>query len=202
MATSLLPSFDLADTVRETAFALLWRDRRPVTGATLAAAIGLPPAEAERIVVGLAKAGWLDRDATGEITGSAGLSLTTGPHVLSRAAAEFRTWCAYDALGIAAATGVDATLSTACGQCSTPMRVSLVGGLPEPDQPARLWLAERGDDLRSSFCAPTVLLCTPWHGALWGTAHGQRGELLDLEAACRRGAVDWAGCAAAAVRLA
>src|SRR5207244_13561208 len=58
----------------------------------------------------LAGAGWLDRDEDGRVTGAAGLSLTTGPHRIALDGTDFRTWCAYDAIGIAAALGADAAI--------------------------------------------------------------------------------------------
>jgi len=68
--------------------------------------------------------------------------------------------------------------------------------------PERLWLAEAGEDLRGSFCAPTVLLCSEEHGAAWALAQGGRGRLLALDEASRVGATEWAACADAARRLA
>lgn len=47
-----------------------------------------------------------------------------------------------------------------------------------------------------------MLLCGHEHAAAWAEAQGERGRLLDLTAAARQGAADWAGCAIAAERLA
>ena len=145
-------------------------------------------------------AGWLDANEQGRITGAAGLSLTHGPHRLEIGDASFRTWCAYDALGIPAALNADGEIRTDCGRCGAPIELMLMRGVPERSGPERLWLADGAADLRGSFCTPTVLLCSDEHGAMWDDGQGGHGQLLDLLEASRRGAVDWADCAAAAAQ--
>jgi hypothetical protein len=201
MPKPLLPSVDSADRVREVAFALLVRDRRLIELCSLAAAGGLDVDTTSAAVDSLASAGWLDLTA-GRVSGAAGLSLDTGPHSLTLNGASFRTWCAYDALGIAAALAADAVLETTCGECGAAVVLAFEGGTPDRSGPERLWLAEGGGDLRRSFCAPTVLLCGAEHGSAWAETQGGRGSLLDLVEAARAGAADWAGCADAARRLA
>lgn len=197
----LLPAMDAAGLLREAGFALLLRDREPVEVTDLATAIGIDVVAAGSAVGTLAQAGWLDLDEAGRVVGAAGLSLATGPHHLILSDAPFRTWCAYDSLGIAAALAADAQIETACGRCGTPISLAFRGGVPDRSGPERLWLAEGGADLRGSFCTPTVLLCGEEHGAAWSQAQGHHGELLDLADGARRGGMEWAGCAAAARRL-
>ena len=163
----LLPAIDAAGLLREAGFALLLRDHRPVEVTDLAAAIGLPAVAAGAAVTTLAATGWLDIDDAGRVVGAAGLSLVTGPHRLTVGDAPFRTWCAYDSLGIAAALRADATLETTCGRCGALISLAFRGGVPERTGPERLWLADGGADLRGSFCTPTVLLCGEEHGAAW-----------------------------------
>lgn len=202
MDKPLLPTVDAAGLLREAAFAALVRDRRPPRLDDLARTTGLEPATVRDLTATLAAAGWLDQDEAGRITGAAGLSLTTGPHGLTLGGTPFRTWCAYDALGIAAALEADAQVATECGQCGVPIRIEFHGGVPERAGPERLWLSDGGEDLRGSFCTPTVLLCSEAHGAAWAGAQGGRGRLLDLAEGARQGGSDWAGCAAATRRLA
>ena len=201
MTKPLLPAGDAAGSLREAGFALLIRERRPVGLDELAAATGLGAAATREAVATLAGAGWLDV-ADGRVAGAAGLSLATGPHRLTLGGARFRTWCAYDALGIVAALAVHGRLRTACGQCGIEIALTFRAGMPDRSDPERLWLAEAGADLRGSFCTPTVLLCGDQHGTAWAAVHDGRGRLLDLDAASRAGGADWAGCAAAARRLA
>jgi hypothetical protein len=197
----LLPAIDAAGLLREAGFALLLRDRRPVEVADLATAIGIGPDVVAAAVTTLAQSGWLDLDDAGRVVGAAGLSLATGPHHLTLDDAPFRTWCAYDSLGITAALAADAHVETTCGQCGAPISLAFRGGVPERSGPERLWLADGGADLRGSFCTPTVLLCSEEHGAAWADAQGRRGRLLDLAEGARQGGADWAGCADAARRL-
>lgn len=168
----------------------------------MAAATGLSPEATHRAVSALAEAGWLDLDQQQRVTGAAGLSLANGPHRLTIGDASFRTWCAYDALGIPAALGADGEIETACGHCGAAISLTIQGGTPGRRGPEELWLADAaGGDLRGSFCTPTVLLCGHEHGIAWAEAHGGRGQLLDLAKAARLGAADWAGCTSAAERL-
>ena len=197
----LLPAIDAAGMVREAGFALLLRDHRPVEIADLARATGIDVEVARVTVSTLAQAGWLDLDDSGLVVGAAGLSLSTGAHLLWLGAKPFRTWCAYDSLGIAAALGGDAQIETTCGECHAPISLAFRAGSPERKGPERLWLADGGADLRGSFCTPTVLLCGEEDGAVWAAGQRGRGRLLDLGEGARQGGIDWAGCANAAKRL-
>lgn len=201
MTRSQLPAVDAAGLLREAGFALLLRHHRPIELDELAEATGLDVEATQAAVAALAEAGWLDV-VDGRVSGSAGLSLDIGPQRLRLGDASFRTWCAYDALGIAAALAVEAWLETTCGHCGAPIALTFRAGVPNRSGPERLWLAETGQDLRGSFCAPTVLLCGEAHGAAWAEAQGGRGRLLSLDEAARAGAVAWASCAAAARRMA
>ena len=133
MTKPLLPAVDAAGQLREVAFALLLRDRRPIQISALASATGLRP-EAVRETVGtLAGDGWLDLDDAGRVAGAAGLSLAAGPHRLTIDETPFRTWCAYDSLGIAAALGTDARVETTCAVCQAPIDLRFHGGVPEKE---------------------------------------------------------------------
>ncbi len=202
MTKPLPPAVDAAGQLREVAFALLLRDRRTIEGSELAAATGLRPDTICEAVATLAGAGWLDLDDAGRVTGAAGLSLATGPHRLTIGENAFRTWCAYDSMGIAAALKTDARVETTCAVCQAPIDLRFSDGEPERGGPERLWLADGGADLRDSFCTPTVLLCGGEHGVAWAEAQGGQGRLLDLTEAARLGGTDWAGCATAARLLA
>ena len=201
MNTPLLPSLDAPGLLREIAFGILIRDQRPIEIHDLASEARMKPEVVTAAVSALARGGWLDLDSVGRVTGSAGLSLAIGPHALTLGDAPFRTWCAYDALGIAAALRADALVETTCGHCLAPITLSFRSGEPDRSGPERLWLAEGGVDLRGSFCTPTVLLCNEGHGARWAERQAGRGRLLDLENATRLGAAAWVGCAATARRV-
>ncbi len=198
----LLPAIDRAGQLREVAFALLLTRSRALAVTDLAAAIDASISATTETIDRLAAAGWLDVDDEGRVVGAAGLSLTKGPHSLKFGdGKQFKNWCAYDSLGIAAALTADATVETACGACDRAIRISFVGGFPSGSGPELLWLADGGDDLRRSFCAPTVLLCGPEHAGAWAEAQNGQGRLLNVVEAARLGGIDWAGCAFEAERL-
>jgi alkylmercury lyase len=194
-----LPAIDAHERVREVAFAILLTESRAVTVDELVAASG--GADIATILDVLAASGWIDRSDDGRVTGSAGLSISDGPHHLTIGERPFRTWCAYDALGIPAALAASAQVETTCGVCGTAIVIPIIDGKPQRTGPERLWLAAGGDDLRTSFCTPTVLLCGSEHGAAWAAKNNRDGELLALDAAAERGATDWASAAEAAHRL-
>src|SRR3954447_13132513 len=125
----VLSAFDQGELVREIAFGLLLTRQRPITLAELSAASGM--ANLGPMLEALTDAGWVDRGIDGSVTGSAGLTLGSAPHALTIAGTTFRTWCAYDALGIPAALRENATVDTACGVCATPITLSIVSGQPE-----------------------------------------------------------------------
>ena len=192
-----LPAADLHERIREAAFALILTERRPITADEIAKATGAPEGALPGMLDQLASAGWIDRAAGGRITGSAGLSLTTGPHGIAIDGTHFRTWCAYDSIRIAAALRADAALRTTCAVCGAEIALDTQAGQPPADRPERLWLASGGTDLRGDFCDPTVLLCSPEHASVWAERQGGRGRAVDLGEAARLGAEGWASCAAA-----
>lgn len=197
----VLPAADLHAQIREAAFGLLLLHRRPVSAAELGAATGVPASTLGGVLDELGGAGWIDRAADGRVTGSAGLSLTTGPHRLEIDGAAFRTWCAYDAIGIAAALATDARIETECPVCGRTISIEMHHGRPTADRPERLWLAAGGASLRGDFCDPTVLLCSPEHVTIWAERQQGRGRTAELAEAATLGADAWASCAAAATNV-
>jgi Alkylmercury lyase len=191
-----LPASDLHKRIREAAFALLLTKRRPIAADEIAVASGVQEAVLPTLLNELARAGWLDRDEEDRVTGSAGLSLTTGAHRIQIDGAEFRTWCAYDSIGIAAALGSDARITTACAVCGVALSLDTRAGSPPAGRPERLWLAAGGTNLRGDFCDPTVLLCSSEHATIWAEQQRGRGRAVDLTEAAELGAEAWASCAA------
>ena len=113
------------DLVRHTAFALLVRDGRPVPVEQLATA---RPEELRgdalnEVLDRLVTIGHLDRDPSGAVVGAGGLTLGDGPHRLLLRGRDYRTWCAYDAIGIPAALGEEGAISTRCGVCGRAIAI-------------------------------------------------------------------------------
>jgi hypothetical protein len=198
----MLAAVDLHAKVREAAFALLLTERRPLEPDDVGRLVGMTGSAVSGLLDELRLVGWIDRDADGRVTGSGGLSLTDGPHRLTMEGSTFRNWCAYDSLGIAAALAADATITTACAVCGVTIELATAHGEPPTGRAERLWLADGGSDLRSDFCAPTVLLCSPEHADAWSVQQRGRGRAVDVVEAAELGAAAWAGCAetVAAVR--
>jgi hypothetical protein len=197
----VLPAADLHGRIREAGFALLLTNHRPVSADELATLTGVSATTLNDPLGELAAAGWIDRDGDGRVTGSAGLSLTTGPHRLEIDGAAFRTWCAYDSIGIAAALAANAQIETECAVCGRTIRIRTHDGQPPADRPERLWLASGGSSLRGDFCDPTVLLCSPDHAAVWAERQQGRGRSVDLVEAATLGSEGWASCAATAATV-
>jgi len=187
--------------LRELAFGLLLRDRTPVPPSALAALIGTDEASVRAVLDGLAREGRIDRDNSGRVMGSAGLTLGEGPHGLEIDGHAFRTWCAFDALGIPAALAVEARIETGCGVCGRPIGVEFRAGRPIGEAEAILWLSAGGADMRADFCTPTVLLCSDEHAQVWAERQAGHGRALTLAEATEEGARNWRSTAAAAVRV-
>lgn len=107
----------------------------------IAAATGASADALPAMLHQLARAGWIDRDEDGRVTGSAGLSLTTGPHRIAIDGTEFQTWSAYGAIGVAAALRANAEIRTTCAVCGHEITLDTPAGQPSEDRPERLWLA-------------------------------------------------------------
>ncbi len=193
---------ELAVQLRELAFGALLSTQEPVEPATLARLAGSDDREVAATLDVLARAGRIDRDAQGRVVGAAGLTLGEGPHGLALDGHLFRTWCAFDALGIPAALCANASVETSCGVCGRRIAVDLRNGRPSKRSSARLWLSAGGADMRADFCTPTVLLCSQAHARIWAERHGGHGRALTVADAADLGATNWASVAATAARLA
>jgi hypothetical protein len=197
----ILVGADLHARIREVAFALILIEQRPLAPDEIGHLVGMTGSAISPFLDELQAIGWIDRDDAGRVTGSGGLSLSHGPHELRIGGATFHNWCAYDSLGIAAALATDATIRTACAVCGSDIVVVTADGRPPGGRPERLWLADGGGDLRSDFCALTVLLCAEAHARAWARQQGGRGRIVDLTEAAELGAAGWAGCATTVATL-
>lgn len=151
--------------LREFAFGALIDEAAPVAPERLVELSGLDADAVAASLQRLADAGRIDRDAEGRVMGAAGLTVADAPHGLTLVGHGYRTWCAFDTIGIPASLGEDATINTACAVCGRAIEVDVVEGHPPASDPARLWLAEGCADMRADFCTPTVLLCSEAHAA-------------------------------------
>ena len=104
----------------------------------------LPLEDVCRTLESLAAKGLVVLAPTGEVVGSAGLSLAPTPHRLRIQGQHLYTWCAEDAIGIPAALGADAEVASACACCGEPIAIEIRAGHLVRSAPAgvQLWLAE------------------------------------------------------------
>jgi alkylmercury lyase len=192
---------DLSARLRDLAFGTLVDAPTPVETDRLATLSGMDLASVQKSLDALARAGLIDRDESGRLVGSAGLTIADGPHGLLLGDHRYHTWCAFDAIGIPAALGWDAQIETACAVCGRTISVQMTAGVAPAGTPARLWLSAGGRDMRADFCTPTVLLCSDEHARAWADRHGHHGRALTLERAAVEGAMDWRSAADVALEL-
>jgi alkylmercury lyase len=140
--------------------------------------------------------GLLQTDKGGAVAGAAGLSLSPTRHRLTVNNRELYAWCAEDAIGIPAALGWNAKISSSCGQCGSPITVYMARGeICEPDWTAtvRLWLSEIADGPVCTQTCPRILFfCCQEHGERWVNEHRQiPGRLIRLNEAVEIGQRIW-----------
>ena len=181
---------DLAQQVRRVAFDRL-RTGHAITPGDLAGQLGMSPSKLNAALAGLDRAGLIEQDPTGAITGAHGLTLSSTRHHLVLAGVALHTWCALDAIGIPAALETDADITTRCGWCDRPLALAVRAGLPEPAD-AVLWLPrEPCTDVRQQFCPHTNLFCNDDHLDHWrDEADHPNGDVLTVPEAAALGH-DW-----------
>jgi alkylmercury lyase len=183
-----------AAVVRRGGFALLYTDGRPVRVAHLAAACGMSESRVETALVALVGSGAATRDAHGALVATAGLSVVTAGHRLRLAGRDYFTWCAFDAIGIPAALGVDGVARTTCGQCGAPIEVATVAGQPPDGRDVVGWLPGGPcDDVQQDFCPAANLFCDAHHLTAWRAAAGAPpGRVATLTELAAEGRTVWA----------
>jgi alkylmercury lyase len=166
---------------------------RAVPLADLASAVGAPETDGEELVA----CGLLVIDDARCVVGAHGLSLVpTRQHRLTVRGRTFWTWCAIDAVGIAAALREDALFETTCHVCQRPVRVrfarGMLAGSSHPE--ARLWNARHlpGRSMAGGTCGLMNLFCTPEHLMAWQfTNPDEPGDAIDLAGAIELGHEWW-----------
>ena len=157
--------------VRRTGFARLYADGRPLPVSDLAAACGLTELQVETALVALVEVGAATRGEDGALVAAGGLSVVPTAHRLRLAGRDFFTWCAFDAVGIPAALGVNAVALTTCGHCRAHLEVTSDAGEPRGGGTLVGWLpAGPCDDVQTDFCPAANLFCGSQHLATWRAA--------------------------------
>lgn len=117
------------------------RAGRGATASRLADGAGLPLQVVYDELAALEQQGLLVRDAHG-VVGISGLSLVETPHHLHLDSRSLFTWCALDAVGIAAGLRADAAVAAQCYHCQQEVAIHFQAGPLMAASPAGLhiWL--------------------------------------------------------------
>ena len=189
---------------------LKWAFKRVPTGlaigaAELAGLLHAPEDELWLSIRELQAAGLLQTDRQGSVVGALGLSLVPTQHQLTVSGRTLYGWCAEDVVGIPAALGWNAKVSSVCGQCGSPITVYLQAGeIVEPCWLAsvRLWLNDfiEGAPVSSCTCPLVNFFCGSKHAEKWRLKHPEAsGRLIDLEEAAEMGREIWGWLASGVV---
>lgn len=161
------------------------RAGRHLTVTELGRAAGLEPTRAQVVIDSL-----LARQAAtvidGRVDGIAGLTTRPTKHTLTIDGDDRYTWCAFDAVGIPAALGLDAVAATRCGHCGETIVVTFTAGHAPAAEPWG-WLPALeacGNQLIDEFCSAADLFCNRDHLEQWrsvaGSPAGEPHPLGDL----------------------
>jgi Alkylmercury lyase len=169
----------------------------------LAGHVHISVAAATEAVESLVKARRAVTDADGHVVGAGGLSLVETAHVLRIAGTQTRwCWCAWDALGIASALRLTATISTPCGACGHRLVLESSRGELAAGGTEFGYLPPHVGSPLSCFCPYALLFCSERHLASWqaelpaSVAEGGRGLAAAGYAAEARHGWSWIGDAA------
>lgn len=133
----------------------------------------------------------------GRVDGIAGLTTRATKHTLTIDGHDRYTWCAFDAVGIPAALGLDAVATTQCGYCNATIHVAFSTGQTAATE-AWGWLPSLegcGNQLIDEFCSAADLFCDRDHLERWRSAAGSpAGEAHPLGALVDIGRAVWDHC--------
>lgn len=181
------------------AFTALWRGRAP---SPVDIAGDVDVADATEVFERLATAGRCELDGDGRIVGVHGITQNPTRHRIVHAGGPHHTWCAFDAVGIPAALGIDATAESACPHCDAPIVIRIAGGEPPYDGELVVWLpSDPGEHLIEDFCSQSNVFCSAGHLDAWLGERSPDGQVVSVVAAADLGLQTWADVATAGDEL-
>jgi hypothetical protein len=181
------------NSIAKAAFGILLSEAAALPIATLGRRLGVDQGVVEQVLGDLSRVGRAETGG-GRLLGIFGLTLRPTQHRLRLRGSTFFTWCAFDLVGIPAALGESAEISSECAQCHRVVSFAVIDGAP-PDLPIVIsWLSERCDSIRDQFCPTVNFYCDQTHyEAAVGTGHAPDVSLrLDQAAAMGRENWGWA----------
>jgi alkylmercury lyase len=188
MTTKVLePPSDSQALVRTAAFRLLLSRAEPIGADELAAETGIRLERLSGLLDELDRAGRIRRNATGQVVGSAGLSVVPDRHEIELDGRRFWTWCAYDILGIFGALGAMGRALSPSPPDGNKIVVDFAGGRPQkndavlfrPDEE----LMSCCENVYEEWCPNSNLFASPELARRWAEQHSMRGHVLDLDEA-------------------
>jgi alkylmercury lyase len=148
---------------------------------------------AAEVTTALLKRGRAEVDDDGRLVGIHGLSVRITRHHFVHNGRAHYTWCAFDAIGIPAALGIDADVHTDCPTCNRPLQIEIREGRRESRDGLALWLpATTGEHLMIDFCANADMYCSLDHLERRIDTAASAGQVTDLEDAASLGRETWA----------
>ena len=126
------------------------------------------------------------------MVGSCGLSVVPSRHELQIAGRRFRTWCAYDAVGILGALGADGTVRSISPATGRPLEVTFRLGSPKMDVVVIVMPdASCCGNVVEEWCPQVNFFEDPRTARVWLRSKGQVAEVVPISEAARRGAAAW-----------
>lgn len=188
---------DFTDSTAHKAFRRLLDKPEPFAVASLAAAIGSDEQRVADAFAALKSAGRAEFDEQDRLLGIYGLTLKPTEHRLVIGGKTFFVWCAFDSVGIPAALGESATVTSVCAQCGRELELMINDGQP-PSLPLVIsWLPQRCDSVRDEFCPTVNFYCDADHYRASLDGCGPTEAFLTLEKAASLGRDNWGWAARA-----
>ena len=130
------------------------------------------------------------------MVGAHGVTLRSTAHRIRHDGLETSTWCAFDAVGIPAALGVDARTVSSCPACRRQLEVVIAAGVPA-DDPFLVWMPIGPcENVMRDFCPAANLFCSHEHVGDWRRRSGMPdGVALPLVEIAEHGRRAWADVA-------
>lgn len=167
---------------------------KPASIDTLALKSGIAVDQTRQYIMGMADRGILVMDKDENVVGSHGLSVIPTKHHLNINGQNLFTWCAIDAVGIAAALELEAKIVSKCFQCNETIEIDMANGkiINCNQKDTRIWVVEA--DLNQPIvcctCPQINFFCSKEHFNEW-YKNQNKGKLLSLTEAVKLGNCWW-----------
>jgi alkylmercury lyase len=184
-------SLDFSDTIARQAFRSLLEGGSPLTVSALARRAQTDEGLVTETFEKLRRAGRAEIDDDGRLVGVFGLTLRPTQHHLKLGDRQFFVWCAFDSVGIPAALGQSASVTSECAHCGKRISLDIMNGEP-PDLPLVVsWSTASCESIREEFCPTINFYCDVEHYRASPAGLGRPDSFLTLSAAAELGKQNW-----------